>query len=66
MVLFDIVDDGDWDEIAHAHFTPQEQPDLGAANVILNELLNDVDVVLPGLQTGECLIDVGAATLHDE
>lgn len=32
----------------------------------LHHLLDDVDVLLPLLQTSECLLDVGAATLDDE
>ena len=49
-MLLDITDDGHGDEVANAHFTAQEQSDLGAAHVILDELLDDMDVLLPWLQ----------------
>lgn len=49
MVLLNIVNDGDRDKVAHTHLTPEEQSNLGAANIILDELLDNVDIVLPGL-----------------
>lgn len=50
MVLFNVVDDWNGNEIAHAHLASQEKPDLGAADIVLDELLDHVDVVLPWLQ----------------
>jgi hypothetical protein len=52
MMLLNVMNDGNWDEVAHTHLTPQEESDLCAANIILNELLDNMDVILPGLQTG--------------
>lgn len=66
MVVLDVVDDGDGDQIAHAHLAAQEEADLGAADIVLDELLDDVDVVFPGLQGCEGLVDVGAAAFDDE
>lgn len=49
IVLLDIVDDPFWHEVANGHISSPEKPNLRRANVVLNELLNDPDVVLPGL-----------------
>lgn len=49
MVLLDIANHRDWNQVANAHFTPKEQTDLGTADVVLDELLNDVDIVAPRL-----------------
>ena len=48
-VLLDIANDRNGNQVADAHLTPQEQTDLGTANVVLDELLDDVDVVAPWL-----------------
>lgn len=48
-VLLDIANHRNGNQVADAHLTPQEQADLSTANIILNELLNDVDVVAPWL-----------------
>lgn len=66
MVLLNVVDDWDRNEIANTHLTAQEEPNLGAADIILNELLDDMDVVLPGLQAGQGFIDVGTTAFNDE
>jgi len=66
MVLLDIVDYRYGNQVAHTHLTPQKQSNLGAADVILDELLDDMDVLLPGLQAGKSLVNIGAAALHDE
>jgi hypothetical protein len=50
MVLLNIMDHGHGNQVANAHFTAQEESDLGAAHVILNELLDNVDILLPWLQ----------------
>jgi hypothetical protein len=65
-MLLNVMNDWHWDEVANTHLTPQKESDLGAAYVILNKLLNDMDVVLPGLQTGKGFIDICATTLHNE
>ena len=49
MVLFDVVDDGDGDQVADAHLPTQKETDLGAADVVLDKLLDDIDVVFPWL-----------------
>lgn len=66
MVLLNVVDDGHGDEVAHAHLPPEEKPDLSAADVVLDELLNHIDSVLPGLQARQRLVDIGAAAFHNE
>ena len=66
MVLLNVMDDGDWNEIANTHLTAQEEPNLGAADIILNELLDNMDVVLPGLQAGQGFIDISTTALNDE
>ena len=48
-VLLDIANHRNGNQVADAHLTPQEQTDLGTANVVLDELLDDVDVVAPWL-----------------
>ena len=65
-VLFDVMDDRDGYQVADAHVTPQEKTDLGAADVILNQLLDDMDVFLPSLQGCESFIDIGSAAFHDK
>jgi ribosome assembly protein YihI (activator of Der GTPase) len=66
MVLLNVMDDRHRDEIAHTHLTPQKETDLGAADIVLDELLDDIDIVLPRLQAGQGLINIGAAALYDE
>lgn len=66
MVLFDIVDHRHGNKIPHAHLAPQEETNLGTTNIVLDELLDDVDVVLPGLETGECLINISSTALNNE
>lgn len=66
MVLFDVMDDRDGDEIADAHLPSQKESDLGAADIVLDELLDDIDVVFPGLEGCEGFVDVGSAAFDDE
>lgn len=66
MMLFDVVDNRYGNQIAHAHLTPKEEADLCAADIVLNELLDDVDVVFPWLQGRKGLVDVGSAPFDDE
>lgn len=66
MVLFDVVDDGDGDQVADAHLPTQEETDFGAADVVLDELLDDIDVVFPWLQGCQGFVDVGSAAFDDE
>lgn len=49
-VLFNVFDHRLGDQVADAHVALAEQADLCAGNVVLDELLDDVDVVLPSLQ----------------
>lgn len=42
------------------------QPDLRAAHVILEHLLDDVDIVPPALQARQRLVDVRARSFDDE
>lgn len=48
-MLLDVVDDGPGDEVANTHLTTKEESDLSAADIILDELLDDVDVIFPRL-----------------
>ena len=66
VMLLDVVDDRVRDEIPHAHLASQKQTDLGAADIVLDQLLDDVDVVLPRLQARQGFVDVGPAAFHDE
>lgn len=66
MMLLNVMNDWNWDEITHTHLTSQEESNLCAANIILNELLDDMDIVFPGLQAGQGFIDIGATALHNE
>lgn len=66
VVLFDVVDDRDWDQVADAHLTSQEESDLCTADVVLDKLLNDIYVVFPWLKGCEGFVDVGSAALDDE
>lgn len=65
-MLLDIIDDGLGDKIADAHLPPEEEADLGARDVILDELLDLPDIVLPGLQAAEGVLEIGAGALDDE
>lgn len=49
MVLLNVMDDRHRDEIANTHLPPQKETDLGAADIVLDELLDDIDIVLPRL-----------------
>ena len=66
MMLLDVVNNRYRNQIAHAHLTPKEKADFRAADIVLNELLDDVDVVLPWLQGCEGLVDIGSAAFDDE
>lgn len=66
MMLLNIMDDRDRDKISNTHLTSQEETDLGATDIVLDELLDDVDVVLPRLQAGQSLVDIGATAFHNE
>ena len=66
MVLFDVMDDRDRDQVAHAHLTAQKKSDLCAADIVLNELLDDIDVIFPWLKGCEGFVDIGSAALDDE
>ena len=65
-VLFNVFDDGLRDEISDAHVALAEKTNLRAGNVVLHELLNDMDILLPLLESGKCLIDVGSGSLRVE
>lgn len=60
------MDDWHGNQIANTHLTPEEQPDLRAADVVLNELLDHVDIVLPRLQRSQSLVDIGSAPFNNE
>ena len=66
VVLFDVMNHRDGDQVSDAHVTSQEQTDLGAADVILDKLLDDMDVFLPCLQGSERFVNVGSGAFHDE
>ena len=63
-VVLNVLDDGLWDEVANAHVALAEKSNLCAGNVILDQLLHDVNVVLPLLEGGESLINVGSSSLR--
>ena len=66
MVLLDVMDNGNGNQIADTHLTAQEESDLGAADVVLNELLDDVDVVFPALQGSQSFVNIGATAIDNE
>lgn len=66
MMLLDVMDHRHGNQITHAHLTPKEKADFRAADIVLNKLLDDMDVVLPWLQGREGLVDIGSATFDDE
>jgi hypothetical protein len=57
-VLLNIVDHRDGDEETNAHLSPEEETDFGTADIILDQLLDDMNVIFPRLQGRQCLIDV--------
>lgn len=63
-MLFDVLNNRDRDQVADAHFTAQEQSDFGAADVVLDELLDDMDVVFPWLQGCEGFVDIGPTAFN--
>lgn len=65
-MFLDVADDGDGDEVSNAHLSAEEEPDLGAADIVLDELLYYIDVLLPGLQCSHGLVDGGAGAFDDE
>ena len=65
-MLVDVLNDRSRNEISHAHLALEEQADLGAADVVLDQLLDHVDVFFPVLQARQGVVDVGACTLDDE
>lgn len=65
-MLFDVVNDRDRDQIAHTHLTAQEQPNLSAADIVLDKLLDDMDVVFPRLQGCEGFVDISSTAFNDK
>lgn len=65
-VLLNIPDHVIRREVVDAHLPPQEQPDLGTRDLIRDHLGDVVDLVLPLLEAGQRLVDVGACPLNDE
>ena len=65
-MFLDIMDDGFRNQVADAHLPSKEQSDICAADIVLNELLDDVDVVSPGLETRERLVDIRATAFDYE
>lgn len=64
-VFLNVLDDGLWDQVSDAHVAFTEEADLGAGNVVLDELLDDVDVLLPLLESGKGLVNVGSGSLGE-
>ena len=65
-MFLDIMDDGFRNQVADTHLPSKEQAYLCAANIVLNELLDDVDVVSPGLKTSEGFVDIRATAFDYE
>ena len=63
IVLLDVSDHRLRDQVPDAHVSPAEKTDFGAGDVVLDQLLDDVDVVLPPLQCGQGFVDVGTGSL---
>ena len=63
IVRLDVLHDGLRDEISDRHVSAAEQADLGAGDVVLDELLDHPDVVFPVLQGGEGFVYVCAGAL---
>ena len=55
-----------WNQVSHAHLSPQEKPNLSARYIVLYKLLDDVDVILPLLQIGQRPVEVGTRPFDDE
>lgn len=66
MVLLNVFDDRGGDQVPDAHFPAEEKPDLGAANVVLNQLLDDMDVVPPWLQGRQRFVNISSAAFDNE
>ena len=60
VILLDVLNNWCWDEVLDAHSSPQKQSYLCAADVILDELLDDVDIVTVWVERSEGFIDVGS------
>jgi hypothetical protein len=55
-----------WDQISDAQVLLQEEPDFRRADVVLDDLADDPDIVLILPERGESLVDVGPRALDDE
>lgn len=64
IVLFDIVDDLFRYEVANGHVPTPEQSNLRRADVVLYQLLDDPDVVFPGLKRCKCFVDICTRSLQ--
>lgn len=62
-MFYNVVDDGLRDEVADAHVALAEEADLCAGNVVLHELLDDMNVLLPLLESGEGFVNVCSGSL---
>ena len=50
-------------EIPNTHIPSQEQSDLGRGDIVLDELLDDPDIVFPGLEGAEGFVYVCSGAL---
>jgi hypothetical protein len=57
---------GVWNQVPDAQVLLQEQPDLGRADVVLDDLADDPDVLLVLPERSKSLVDVGPGALNDE
>jgi hypothetical protein len=66
MVLLNVFDDRSGDQVPDAHFPSEEKPDLGAADVVLNQLLDDMDIITPWLQGSQRFVNIGSVAFDNE
>lgn len=49
MMFLDVTDNGHGDKVTNAHLSAKEEADLGAADIVLDELLDYIDIFFPRL-----------------
>lgn len=62
-VLFDISNHRFGDQVSDRHISTTEQTDLGGRDVVLDKLLDDPDVVLPGQKCRQGFVYIGSGPL---
>lgn len=66
MVRLNIPDDAIRQQVVHRHASPEEEPDLGGRDVVVDHLPYDENVLPPRAQVLERFVDIRACSLDNK